>query len=129
MCSTLVQVLNSAGSAWNQPVGVECEDFDCEITDQNDSKRKLLIQVARVPRKQDYWRELHRSGTTAAVGVPADAAASSNCADAATPVSGPADSQVVPLPMRQLPMRQLPSAQPWRARILERIERNPGNGQ
>lgn len=54
----------------------------------------------------------------------AKSAASSNCADAATPVSGPADSQVVPLPMRQLP-----SAQPWRARILERIERNPGNGQ
>jgi tRNA U34 5-carboxymethylaminomethyl modifying enzyme MnmG/GidA len=50
----------------------------------------------------------------------ANGATSSNRANAATRRSKRADSQVVPLPTRQLP-----SAQPWRARILERIEQHP----
>jgi hypothetical protein len=50
--------------------------------------------------------------------IRAKGATSSNRADAATPASKPADSQVVHC------RRQLPSAQPWRARILKPIEQD-----
>src|SRR6266849_5228496 len=60
VCSTIVEALNTAGHAWAQPIDVtrEDEDFDCECTDQNDSKRKLFIQVTRVPGGPEYWRTL-----------------------------------------------------------------------
>ncbi len=45
-CSTLVQVLNSTGSTWEQPAPIDGDD-DCECTDRNDLEKKLRIQVTR----------------------------------------------------------------------------------